>query len=181
MSRIGKQLILVPDGVEVKIADNKISVRGPKGELIQEINPLVIVEKKDNEISIAVKNPQVKQQKSLWGLFRRLIANMIVGVTKGFSKQLEVNGIGYKAVAQGDILVLNLGYSHPIEYKVPEGIEVKVEKNIITVLGIDKQVVGQTAAEIRAMRKPEPYKGKGIKYLDEILRRKVGKSAAKGE
>ncbi len=181
MSRIGKQLILVPEGVEAKITDNKVFVKGPKGELIQEINPLVIVEKKDNEISLLVKNPQIKQQKSLWGLFRRLIANMIIGVTQGFSKQLEVNGIGYKAAVQGSNLVLHLGYSHPIEYNIPTGIEIKVEKNIITVSGIDKQVVGQTAAEIRAMRKPEPYKGKGIKYIDEIIRRKVGKSAVKGE
>ncbi|MFA6254921.1 MAG: 50S ribosomal protein L6 [Patescibacteria group bacterium] len=181
MSRIGKQLIVIPEGVEVKITDNKIFVKGPKGELTQEINPLVMVEKKDNEISLLVKNPQLKQQKSLWGLFRRLIANMIIGVTQGFSKQLEVNGIGYKAAVQGSNLVLHLGYSHPIEYNIPTGIEIKVEKNIITVSGIDKQVVGQTAAEIRSMRKPEPYKGKGIKYTDEIIRRKVGKSAVKGE
>lgn len=180
MSRIGKQPITIPNGVDVKIEGNKITVKGAKGELTQEIHPLVKVEKKEEEIIVSVKNGQVKQQRSLWGLFRRLIANMIIGVTEGFSKQLEVNGIGYKAVVKGDILNLQLGYSHPIEYKFPKGIQIAAEKNLITISGTDKQSVGQTAAEIRLLRKPEPYKGKGIKYVGEVIRRKAGKAAAKG-
>jgi len=180
MSRIGRQPIIIPDGVEVKIDPSLITVKGTKGELKQEIHPVVKIEQKDKELLVTVKSPTLKQQKSLWGLFRRLVANMIIGVTDGFSKELEINGIGYKAAVKGDILTLHLGYSHPIEYKIPAGIEIKVEKNIVTISGTDKQIVGQTAAEIRALRKPEPYKGKGIKYVDEIIRRKVGKAAAKG-
>jgi len=179
MSRIGKQPITIPEGVEVKIDDNVVTVKGPKGELKQKIHKWVNIEQKENELSVSVKNDQIKQQKSLWGLFRRLIANMIIGVTEGFSKQLEVNGVGYKVTVQGKVLNLQLGYSHPIEYKFPEGIEITAEKNVITVSGSDKQKVGQTAAEIRSLRKPEPYKGKGIKYMDETIRRKVGKAAAK--
>lgn len=181
MSRIGKQPINIPEGVEIKIDQDKINVKGPKGELSQDVHRLVKVEQKENELIVSVKNPAEKFQKSLWGLFRRLIANMVAGVTDGFSKQLEVNGVGYKAEVKGDVLHLQLGYSHPIEYKIPEGTEIGVEKNIITVAGIDKQLIGQTAAEIRSLRKPEPYKGKGIKYVDEIIRRKVGKTAAKAE
>lgn len=180
MSRIGKQPINIPDGVEVKIEDGQIIVKGPKGELSQEVHRLVNIEKKENKLLVTVKNPEEKKQRSLWGLFRRLIDNMVIGVTDGFSKQLEVNGVGYKAAAQGDVLNLQLGYSHPINYKIPEGIDIKVEKNVITVSGISKHLVGQTSAEIRSKRKPEPYKGKGIKYMDEIIRRKAGKTAAKG-
>ena len=116
----------------------------------------------------------------MWGLFRKLIANLVTGVTTGFSKQLEVNGVGYKVILQGDVLNLQLGYSHDIDFKIPEGIQAKVEKNLITITGADRQLVGQTAAEIRLLKKPEPYKGKGIKYTDEVIRRKVGKAAAKG-
>jgi large subunit ribosomal protein L6 len=135
----------------------------------------------DNQLTVSVKNQEDKRQKALWGLFRRLVANMITGITDGFSKQLEINGVGYKASVQGKKLILNVGFSHPVEYTIPDGIDIIVEKNIITISGIDRQLVGQTAAEIRSVRKPEPYKGKGIKYTTEIVRRKVGKTAAKAE
>lgn len=180
MSRIGKQPVVIPDGVEVKIEGKQITVKGPKGELSQQIHPDVLVEKKDNEVIISVKNREEKMQNSLWGLFRKLIANMVEGVSKGFSKELEVNGVGYKAVINGKVLNLQLGYSHPIDYKFPAGIDIEVEKNLIRITGVDRQQVGQTAAEIRSLRKPEPYKGKGIKYKEEIIRRKVGKAASKG-
>ena len=180
MSRIGKQPIIIPEGVDVKIDGSQVTVKGPKGELNQNIHRFVKVEKQDSQLLISVKDPEDKKNKSLWGLFRRLIANMVVGVTDGFSKKLEINGVGYKAVVQGKNLVLNLGYSHPIEYAIPQGLEIKTEKNTIIISGSDKQLVGQTAAEIRALRKPEPYKGKGIKYAEEIIRRKTGKAAAKG-
>lgn len=181
MSRIGKQLITIPEGIEVKLEPGKIIVKGPKGELQQEIHPWVKVEQKGDKLIVLVKDPEEKKNRSLWGLFRRLIANMISGVTKGFSKQLEITGIGYKAAVQGDVLILHLGHSHPVEYKIPASIEIEVKKNIITISGVDKQRVGQTTAEIRALRKPEPYKGKGIKYVGEIIRRKVGKTAVKSE
>lgn len=180
MSRIGKQPVVVPDGVEVKLNENILTIKGPKGELTQEIHPSVAIEQKDNEILVTVKKPDEKSQRALWGLFRKLIDNMVIGVSEGFTKQLEVNGVGFKAVIQGKVLNLQLGFSHPIEYSFPEDIDIVVEKNLITVTGPDKQKVGQTAAEIRAFKKPEPYKGKGIKYIDEIIRRKAGKAAAKG-
>ncbi|HLC90105.1 MAG TPA: 50S ribosomal protein L6 [Patescibacteria group bacterium] len=179
MSRIGKQPINIPTGVEVKFDGSQIVVKGPKGELKREIHPLVVVEQKDNELVVKVKDPENKKQRSLWGLFRRLIANMIFGVIEGFSKKLEINGIGYKAQVSGENLVLQLGYSHPINFLIPKGIEIKTEKNVINIFGSDKELVGNVAAEIRALRKPEPYKGKGIKYADETIRRKAGKAAAK--
>ncbi len=139
------------------------------------LHPKVKVEMKDNEITVSVGNQENKQQRALWGLFRALINNMVVGVTTGFTKILEINGVGYKAAMSGRKLVLNLGYSHPIELEVPAGLEAKVEKNVITVTGADRQVVGQFCAVIRSKREPEPYKGKGIKYQDEVIRRKAGK------
>jgi large subunit ribosomal protein L6 len=145
------------------------------------VHPKVMVAKTKNEIKISVKNPEEKRQAALWGLHRNLINNMVIGVTEGFSKQLEISGIGFKATLEGNDLVLNVGHSHPVKFKIPEGIEVKVEKNIITISGIDKQKVGQVAAEIRAIRKVEPYKGKGIKYVGEQVRRKAGKQAVKTE
>lgn len=180
MSRIGNQIIVIPKGVEAIINGNNVTIKGPKGELTQDIHEHVIINQKDNEIKVAVKNKEEKFQKSLWGLSQRLIQNMVIGVSEGFSKKLEVNGVGYKAEVRGKVLHLNLGHSHPIDYDFPEGIDISVEKNAITITGIDKQKVGQTAAEIRLKRKPEPYKGKGIKYDDEIIRRKVGKAAGKG-
>lgn len=181
MSRIGKQPINIPDGVTVTNENNLITVKGPKGELAQQMHGDVIIEQKDNQVLVTVKDKEEKSQRSLWGLVRKLIANMVDGVTKGFEKKLEVNGVGYKVELKGKDLHFQLGYSHPIDYKAPEGIEFSVEKNVITVAGKDKQQVGQTAAEIRAFRKPEPYKGKGIKYSDETIRRKAGKAAKGGD
>jgi large subunit ribosomal protein L6 len=175
MSRIGKKPITILAGVAVDITDKFIKVKGPKGELSLDLHPLVKIEKTDTELLVTVPNQNNKLQKALWGLFRSLVNNLIVGVTTGFSKILEVNGIGYKAAVNGQKLVLNLGYSHPIELEIPKTLEVKVDKNQITITGPDKQLVGQFAAVVRQQRKPEPYKGKGIKYQDEVIRRKAGK------
>jgi len=175
MTRIGKQHIEIPNGVEVKIEDKHVFVKGPKGNLDFDFHRRVNFEMKDNKIIVTVNSPEEKRSRELWGLSRVLVSNMITGVTEGYSKQLEINGVGYKASASGNKLVINAGYSHPVELKAPEGIEVAVEKNVITVSGIDKQKVGQFAAIIREVRKPEPYKGKGIKYIDEQIRRKAGK------
>jgi len=179
MSRIGKKPIEIPSGVNVTLDQGLILVKGPKGELQRSIHPLVKVEIKDTEINVKVDNEEIHIQKALWGLFRSLIYNMVVGVTEGFEKKLEINGVGYKANATGQNLVLNVGYSHAVEFNIPEGINCQVEANVITISGIDKQQVGEVAANIRKVRKPEPYKGKGIKYIDEIIRRKAGKAAAK--
>ncbi|MBU1136875.1 50S ribosomal protein L6 [Patescibacteria group bacterium] len=188
MSRIGKKTILIPANVEIKISGNEISVKGPKGELFLSLPDELAVSIKEvgaeaekiRELTTAVKN-KTKRSPALWGLFRSLIFNMVYGVTSGFEKKLEINGVGYRAIIEGKKLVLNLGLSHPIEIEAPEGIEFKVEKNLITISGADKQLVGQIAAKIRAQKKPEPYKGKGIKYLDEVIRRKSGKKAASAE
>ncbi len=175
MSRIGKKPIIIPENTEVKIDDGQVIVKGPKGQLGQLLPGKVMVEINGSEILVTVNNKKDKGERALWGLFRSLINNMVEGVVNGFSKQLEINGIGFKAIVQDKKLVLNVGYSHPVEYLIPEGIEISVEKNIVTIFGIDKQKVGQVAAEIRAVKKPEPYKGKGIKYIDEVIRRKAGK------
>ncbi len=174
MSRIGKQPVNIPSGVEVNITDGKIVVKGPKGTLDLDMHPLVSIDISDNEVKVTPKE-DTKFARSLWGTYQRLISNMIIGVTNGFTKELEYNGIGWRVDVKGRKLILNLGYSHPIEYKIPDGIEITVDKNIITVSGIDKQLVGQTAAKIRSFRKPEPYKGKGIKYKDEVIIRKATK------
>lgn len=178
MSRIGKQPIQIPDGVDVKIDDNLIVVTGPKGELKQKLHSDIDLEIKDKEVIIKLKN---SKNTAIWGTSRALIANMIEGAIKGFEKKLIFEGVGYRANVEGKKIVLNLGYSHPVEVEAPEGIEFKVEKNTITVSGIDKQLVGETAAIIRSKRKPEPYKGKGIRYEDEVVRRKVGKKAVTTE
>jgi large subunit ribosomal protein L6 len=175
MSRIGKKPIDIPSGVTVDIKGTTVSVKGPKGELSLAVHPKVKVNKDDAGLHVEVENQENKFHRSLWGLHRSLINNMIAGVTSGFSKVLEVNGVGYKAAISGKRLVLNLGYSHPIEMEIPKNLEVKVEKNTITISGADKQEVGQFAAVVRSQREPEPYKGKGIKYLDEVIRRKAGK------
>ena len=180
MSRIGRMPIAIPAGVTVTIAENNVvSVKGPKGELVRELP--VEMEIKEEEGKIIVTRPNdLKRMKSLHGLTRTLIANMITGVTAGYEKKLEVNGVGYRAAKAGKKLTLNLGYSHPVEMEDPEGIETVMEgQNIIFVRGIDKEKVGQFAAEIRSKREPEPYKGKGIKYADEVIRRKVGKTGKK--
>ena len=175
MSRIGKQPINTPEGVQVSIKDNVIEVSGPKGKLTENLVPNVKVEIKDKEVLVSVENPENKEQRSMWGLQRSLINNMVVGLTEGFTKQLEVNGVGYKVVLQGKKIVLNVGYSHPVNYDLPEGVDAQIEKNLITLSSFNKQLVGQVAAEIRSVRKPEPYKGKGIKYMEEVIRRKEGK------
>jgi len=181
MSRIGKKPIEITKGVEVKIDNNLVMVKGPKGELKEQIHPKIKLELKDNQLNVLVANEENKEERSLWGLSRTLINNMVLGVTEGFSKQLEINGIGFKGEVKGDKLVLNLGFSHPVEYQFPKGITIQAEKNLITVSGIDKQLVGQVSAKIRSFKKPEPYKGKGIKYLDEVIRRKAGKVVKGGE
>ena len=180
MSRIGRMPIAVPAGVTVDIAENNlVTVKGPKGEL-QKSLPVEMDIKLDGAQVIVSRPNDLKKMKSLHGLTRTLINNMVVGVTEGYEKVLEVNGVGYRAAKQGKTLTLNLGYSHPVEMTDPEGLEAAVEgQNKITVKGIDKEKVGQYAAEIRDKRRPEPYKGKGIKYADEVIRRKVGKTGKK--
>jgi large subunit ribosomal protein L6 len=180
MSRVGKKPVQIPSGVEVKIDGSKVMVRGPKGSLEQEIHPAVSVNVVDGEVRVSVKDELDVTQRALWGLFVRLITNMIAGVTKGFEKKLEVNGIGYKVNVQGKVLKLDVGFSHEINFPIPEGISISVEKNVITVSGIDKQFVGEITAQIRKVKKPEPYKGKGIKYLDEVIARKAGKAGKAG-
>lgn len=178
MSKIGKQPINIPVGVTVSVSEgNEVVVKGPKGELTGKIDSKVSIEVKDNLVLVSVKN-DTKKYYAVWGLSRVLIANMIEGTQKGFEKKLEIQGIGYKVIQKGNNLELSLGFSHVIEFKAPEGIEFNVEKNIITISGINKQLVGQVAADIRSKKKPEPYKGKGIRYLGEQVRRKVGKKVA---
>lgn len=183
MSRIGKSPITVPDGVEVTIADHHIKIKGPKGELEYTFLPLVEVLYKDNQIVISRKNDD-KESRSAHGLTRALINNMIIGASEGFEKRLEIIGVGYRAQASGKKITLNLGFSHPIDYEAPEGVTIEMDKenkNIIIVSGIDKQKVGEVAAQIRKYRLPEPYKGKGIRYIDEYVHRKAGKAAVKTE
>ena len=179
MSRIGRMPIAVPAGVTVDIAENnKVTVKGPKGTLERVLPSEMEIKLEGAEILVTRPN-DLKKMKSLHGLTRTLINNMVVGVTDGYEKKLEVNGVGYKAAISGNKLTLSLGYSHPVEMIDPEGIETTVDNNIIIVKGIDKEKVGQYAAEIRDKRRPEPYKGKGIKYVDETIRRKVGKTGKK--
>ncbi|MBC2576397.1 50S ribosomal protein L6 [Peptostreptococcus canis] len=180
MSRIGVKPIEIPAGVEVTIAEgNVVTVKGPKGTLSNSFNPEMIIEKEEN--TVVVKRPtENKKHKSLHGLTRTLINNMVVGVSEGFEKKLEVKGVGYRCAKQGKSLVMNLGFSHPVEMEDPEGITTEVpNQSEIIVKGIDKQVVGNYASKIRAWRKPEPYKGKGIKYSDERIVRKEGKTGKK--
>jgi large subunit ribosomal protein L6 len=175
MSRIGKQPITIPSGVTVQIEDSTISVNGTKGSLSQFTMPGINVSQDDNQL-IVTRASEEAPFKAKHGLMRTLISNMVVGVSEGFSKQLEVNGVGYRVAVAGDSLRLSLGFSHEVIYKIPEGVAIKVEQNIITISGINKQQVGQAAAEIRSLKKPEPYKGKGIKYVGERIIRKSGKS-----
>lgn len=176
MSRIGKKIIQIPSGVEVKINNGSISVKGAKGELSREIDKEISVEIKDSNLLISPKEAG-KDSSALWGTSQALINNMIMGVSKGFEKKLLFEGVGYKAVVNGNKLTLGLGFSHPVEIETPKGIEFKVEKNTIIISGIDKHLVGQVAANIRLKRRVEPYKGKGIRYEKEIVRRKAGKKA----
>ena len=182
MSRIGRMPIAVPAGVDVKIgANNDVTVKGPKGTLTQTLHPEMKIEMKDGVVEI-IRPSEQKKHKALHGLTRSLLANMVIGVSEGFQKELEINGVGYRAQMQGKKLVLNLGYSHPVEMDEVAGIEIEVPApNKIIVKGADKQLVGHVAANIREKRLPEPYKGKGIKYTTEHIRRKEGKAGkAKG-
>ena len=178
MSRIGKKPVPIPSGVEVKISEEWMEVKGPNGVLREKMHPSVKAECKGSMLSFS-KEGEGKSVNALFGLQRSLAANMVKGVTEGFQKVLEIVGVGYRAQVQGPTLVLNLGFSHPVEYTIPKGIEITVgQKNQVVVKGIDKHLVGSVAAEIRQFRPPEPYKGKGVKYIDERIRRKVGKTGA---
>lgn len=175
MSRIGKKPISIPGNVEVKLGEKKIIIKGPKGELQQDIRPDMKIRIKDKEIFIIPDKIDTKKDRAYWGLIRALIFNMIKGTTEGYEKKLEIEGIGYKARTERDELILQVGFSHPVKIKQPDNIKFLVEKNVISINGIDKELVGQIAAKIRAVRPPEPYKGKGIKYAGEVIRRKAGK------
>ena len=179
MSRIGKQPIQIPDGVEIKINNNLILAKGPKGELSRELHPDINAEIKDKEILVTLKGDK-KDNNVIWGTYRALISNMVTGVNKGFEKRLLFEGIGFKAAVNGNKLVLSLGFSHPIEIDAPKDVIFKVEKNTINISGPNKDLVGQVTADIRALKKPEPYKGKGIRYEKEVIKRKAGKKAATG-
>ena len=179
MSRIGIKPVIVPAGVEASVdANNVVTVKGPKGTLERTLPSEMEIKVEGSEVVVTRPN-DLKKMKSLHGLTRTLIQNMVIGVSQGYEKALEVNGVGYRAQKQGKKLVLSLGYSHPVEMEDPEGLESKVDGNKIIVSGISKEKVGQYAAEIRDKRRPEPYKGKGIKYADEVIRRKVGKTGKK--
>lgn len=176
MSRIGKLPILLPAGVEASIKNHVVEIKGPKGVLTQEIDPAISVEQKENELLVTRPNDN-KRNRSLHGLYRSLIQNMVVGVSEGYEKKLRIEGVGYRASKEGKVLNLQLGYSHPIHMEDPDGIEVEVPSQTeIIVRGINRQQVGNYAAKIRAWREPEPYKGKGIRYADEVVRRKEGKA-----
>lgn len=184
MSRIGKQPISLKDGVEFSIdADNVVTIKGEKGTDTLQVHPNITIEKNDGEILVS-RNSEEKQDRSLHGLYRSLIDNMVTGVSEGYKKELEIIGVGYRASLSGGVLELNLGFSHPIYFVPPDGIDIEVDtktkKNpMLIITGINKELVGQVAAKIRSLRPPEPYKGKGIRYVDEWVRRKAGKSAAK--
>lgn len=179
MSRIGRQPITIPAGVTVAIDGGVVKAAGPKGELQVTMLPGLAVEQKENELQVTLVQDNAETQRT-FGLMRTLIGNIVTGVSKGYERQLEINGVGFRASVAGSTINLSLGFSHPIEFPLPAGIEAKVERNVITISGNDKQAVGQVAANLRALKKPEPYKGKGIKYVEERIRRKAGKTAAKG-
>jgi large subunit ribosomal protein L6 len=180
MSRVGRKPIPIPSGIDVKVDKSSVSIKGPKGQLKQDFHPRIGIKLDAGNILVS-RSSDDKLDRSLHGLTRSIIANMITGVTKGYEKALEISGVGYRAQVQGRSLMLSLGFSHPVEFKLPEGIDAAVDKQTnITIKGIDKYLVGQVAANIRSLKPPEPYKGKGIKYSDEIVRRKEGK-AGKGK
>jgi len=177
MSRVGKQPITLPAGVEARIDANSVTIKGSKGELTSPLFAGITVEQEGSTLSVLCADLKTKKTKSFYGLVRALLASNVTGVTTGFEKKLELRGVGYRAQSQGRNLNLSLGFSHPVVYELPEGVDVNVEKSFITVSGIDKQKVGQVAAEIRAFRPPEPYKGKGVRYVDEYVAMKEGKKA----
>ncbi|MGE3609684.1 MAG: 50S ribosomal protein L6 [Bacteriovoracaceae bacterium] len=178
MSRIGKKPIGIPDKVEVKVNGLTVDVKGPKGQLSYTFGKNVKIEKAEKEINVVPASESTEARAS-WGMTRTLLSNMVTGVTTGFVKSLEFNGVGYKAAVSGSTLTLNLGYSHPIDYKLPKGVTAVVNKNVIEFHGCDKELVGFVAAQVRSFREPEPYKGKGLKYTDETIIRKAGKTGAK--
>ncbi|MEK7211909.1 MAG: 50S ribosomal protein L6 [Patescibacteria group bacterium] len=182
MSRLGKKPIKIPAEVSIVLGAGEMTVKGPKGEIKRRMPPSVelVFDKEKNELSSSVADAENKDLRALWGLAVRLAQGMIAGVTTGFEKKLELVGIGFKVQQRENKLVLEVGFSHPVEFEPPEGITVKIDKNIITISGINKEMVGETAARIRRIKKPEPYKGKGIKYIDEVVRRKAGKAAKAG-
>lgn len=178
MSRIGKKPIAIPKGVEARLERDQLTIKGPKGELNLSIHPDVKLDMEGDSIAVSVVD-ETRESRSIHGLFRVLIDNMVTGVTKGFERVLEIVGVGYRAELKGRTAVFNLGYSRPVNFELPEGIDAKIEKTKITLSGIDRELLGMTAAKIRSFRKPEPYKGKGIKYAGEMIRRKAGKTGAK--
>jgi large subunit ribosomal protein L6 len=177
MSRVGKKPIVIPSGVETKIAPGKITVKGPLGEITQAVNPRLEIKRNDNQLMVERQSNQ-KMYRELHGLTRNLIANMVTGVSTGFGKTLDISGVGFKAAVHGSNLLFTLGFSHPIVFPLPQGIKATVDakQTQVVLKGIDKQLVGETAANIRKIRKPEPYKGKGVRYAGEVVRRKVGKT-----
>lgn len=181
MSRLGKLPITIPAGVNVTINDGHITVKGPKGELKVLVNKLIEVKVEGTNLAVTPKDKEAKNASAMWGLVWSLARNAVLGVSEGFTKKLEINGVGYRANVAGNKLNMNLGFSHPIEFPLPAGVTATVEGNTITLSSASKEQVGEVAAQIRKIRKPEPYKGKGIKYSDEIIRRKAGKAATKGK
>jgi large subunit ribosomal protein L6 len=180
MSRIGLKPINIPSGVEIKVDGQSVSVKGGKGTLSLLLPAAVILSREGETINLSVAHPTFKSERALWGTFRALLQNMIKGVTVGFTRSLEVNGVGYRANVSGKKLVLEVGYSHEIDFPLPEGVTATVDKNIVSLSGADKQLVGETAARLRRVRPPEPYKGTGIKFVEEIVRRKAGKAGKAG-
>jgi len=181
MSRLGKLPIKIPADVQVKIEGDLVTVKGPKGELRRKLIPQIAVKQGDGELMVSIINPKNKRENALWGLYWNLLKNMVIGVKDGFTKKLEINGVGFKVAGGGKKLTFNVGFSHPVLFELPAGLDSKVEENVITVSGADKELLGQVANQIRNIKKPEPYKGKGIKYVDEVIRRKEGKAAVKSE
>ena len=175
MSRIGRKPVEIPSGVDVKLVNNSITVKGPKGELKRDLHPKMTI-RQDGKTIVVERGSDHREDRSLHGLTRTLISNMVDGVTKGFERVLEINGVGYKAEVKGNILLLNMGYSHPVNFELPKGVTAVVDKmTTVKLSSIDKELVGQVAANVRSVRKPEPYKGKGIKYAEETILRKEGK------
>ena len=178
MSRIGKQTVVIQSGVEAKLEGDVFTVKGSKGTLSRSFPGNVTIDIKDNQITFTPKNPDDKKNRALWGTYASHVKNMVNGVSEGYTKKLILEGVGFKSEVAGNNLKLALGFSHPVNVNIPEGLEVKAEKNVITISGIDKELVGQFTANVRALKKPEPYKGKGFRYDDEVIRRKQGKKTA---
>lgn len=178
MSRIGKMPVAIPDKVEVALTGNNIKVKGPKGELSRKLSTVVSVAVEDKQIVVS-RPDESREARSHQGLTRTLVANMVTGVTNGFTRTLEINGVGYRAELRGSFIRFDLGYSHPILFELPQGIKAEVKQTVVTLNGADKELIGQVAAAIRNLRKPEPYKGKGVKYQEEVIRRKAGKAGGK--